>query len=105
MSEMSEDTKLETQNYKVFSNVVYHYLCKKCGKFADKESGSNDYPHQCGTPKAGFIGSLPDKLPEKKLVWVYYTSKGKELKAWRTWSLQKFKRKEERVDWENWELI
>ncbi len=81
MSEMSEDSKLETQNYKVFSNVVYHYLCKKCGKFADKESGSNDYPHQCGSSHTYSTGNFV-KLPEKKLVYVYYTRKGKEIKSY-----------------------
>ena len=63
MSELSEDSKLETQNYKVFSNVVYHYLCKKCGKFSDKEAGSNDYPHQCGIAKTV---KFAEKPPEKK---------------------------------------
>ena len=104
MSEMSEDSKLETQNHKVFSNVVYHYLCKKCGKFADKEAGSNDYPHQC-ICKICFPLKEPIKQPEKKLVWVYYTAKGKELKGWKTWSLQKFRHQEMRTDWENWELV
>ena len=102
MSEMSEDTKLETQNYKVFSNVVYHYLCKKCGKFADKEAGSNDYPHQCGLSKTV---KFAEKPPEKKLVWVYYTAKGNEIKNWQTSPLQMFRTKEDRVDWENWELV
>jgi len=102
MSEMSEDATLETQNYKVFSNVVYHYMCKKCGKFADREAGSNDYPHQCGTLKTV---KFAEKPPEKKLVWVYYTSKGKELKNWKNTSLQKFRTQENRIDWENWELI
>ncbi len=64
MSEMSEDTTLETQNYKVFSNVVYHYLCKKCGRFADSASGSNDYPHQCGLSKNV---KFAEKPPEKKV--------------------------------------
>ena len=104
MSEMSEDSKLETQNYKVFSNVVYHYLCKKCGKFADSESGSNDYPHQCGISKT-LHTPFAEKPPEKKLVRVYYTSKGKELKNWRNTSLPKFRTEEWRLDWENWELI
>ena len=102
MSAMSEDTTLETQNYKVFSNVVYHYLCKKCGKFADSESGSNDYPHQCGISKTV---KFAEKPPEKKLVWVYTTSKGKEMKNWQNTTLQKFRRKELRIDWENWELV
>ncbi len=102
MSEMSEDTTLETQNYKVFSNVVYHYLCKKCGRFADSASGSNDYPHQCGLSKNV---KFAEKPPEKKLVWVYYTAKGKELKSWKTWSLHKSKRQEMRTDWNNWELV
>ena len=102
MSEMSENTKLETQNYKVFSNVVFHYLCKKCGKFADKESGSNDYAHQCGISKTlnSFAGT-----PEKKLVWVYYTAKGKEIKNWQNTPIQKFRTQENRIDWKNWELV
>ena len=104
MSEMSEDTTLETQNYKVFSNVVYHYLCKKCGKFADSEAGSNDYPHQCSLPKGVNFVDM-QKLPEKKKVWVYYTSKGKELKNWKNTSLQKFRTQEMRIDWQNWELV
>jgi hypothetical protein len=104
MSEMSENTKLETQNYKVFSNVVFHYLCKKCGKFADRESGSNDYPHQCGNPKAVSLKE-PIKLPEKKLVWVYYTAKGKEIKNWQNTPIQKFRTQENRIDWTNWELV
>jgi len=105
MSEMSEDTQLETQNYKVFSNVVYHYLCKKCGKFADKESGSNDYPHQCGTGSQTYSTGNFVKLPEKKLVWVYYTRRRKELKSWKTWTGEKFRTQEQRIDWENWELV
>ena len=104
MSELSENSKLETQNYKVFSNVVFHYLCKKCGKFADKESGSNDYPHQCGISNR-FPLKEPVKLPEKKLCRVYYTMTGKELLNWRKTSLQKVSNEQMRIDWENWELV
>ncbi|MDG2267012.1 MAG: hypothetical protein P8L91_08525 [Candidatus Marinimicrobia bacterium] len=104
MSELSEDSKLETQNYKVFSNVVFHYLCKKCGKFADRESGSNDYPHQCGISNR-FPLKEPVKLPEKKLCRVYYTMTGKELLNWRKTSLQKVSNEQMRIDWENWELV
>ena len=102
MSELSEDSKLETQNYKVFSNVVFHYLCKKCGKFADRESGSNDYPHQCGISKTV---KFAEKPPEKKLCRVYYTITGKELLNWRKTSLQKVSNEQMRIDWENWELV
>jgi hypothetical protein len=104
LSELSEDSKLETQNYKVFSNVVFHYLCKKCGKFADKESGSNDYPHQCGISNR-FPLKEPVKQPEKKLCRVYYTMTGKELLNWRKTSLQKVSNEQMRIDWENWELV
>ena len=104
MSEMSEDSTLETQNYKVFSNVVYHYLCKKCGKFADKEAGSNDYPHQCGLSNT-LHSPFAEKPTEKKLVYVYYTRKGKEIKNWKNWSGEMFRTQEERIDWENWELV
>ena len=100
----SEDTQLETQNYKVFSNVVYHYLCKKCGKFADREAGSNDYPHQCGIKSWQKFVEM-QKPPQKKLVWVYYTRRRKELKSWKTWTGEKFRTQELRLDWENWELV